>query len=119
MMLKKILLILLMFTSILFSKALNTTQQNLYKEIETEFSRDFDVWGVEFNKDLFFIRFTKNELLYQSGQVEISEAFKIILKDFYPRYINILIKYKDIIDRNIIKCHTSSENSKGRTEQEK
>ncbi|MEA3499040.1 MAG: TolC family protein, partial [Campylobacterota bacterium] len=90
-------------------------KENFSKDIKKEFSNDFSVWGVDYNKKNSRIRFSKSDLLYQPGSSEIHKTFKIILKDFYPRYLELLLKYKDSIDEVIIIGHTSSENSQATT----
>ncbi|MEA2051174.1 MAG: TolC family protein [Campylobacterota bacterium] len=110
-------LIVFIITSNLYAN--NDPRSVIYDDIKNEFKTDFDIWGVEFNKKKFIIRFTKDEFLFQKGSVRTSELFNVILQDFSPRYIAILSKHKDKIEKIIIKGHTSSENKKGNSVQSK
>ncbi|MEA3384546.1 MAG: TolC family protein [Campylobacterota bacterium] len=114
-MLKYIVLNLFIFSSLLLGDENIDVEERLYIELKKEFKDDFDVWGVEFYKENSTIRFSKNNFLFQRGSANISRTFKIILKDFYPRYIKIVSKYEESIAEVIIKGHTSSENNKAET----
>ncbi|HWP47707.1 MAG TPA: OmpA family protein [Candidatus Limnocylindrales bacterium] len=56
------------------------------------------------------MRFKEPEVLFDQGKAELKEKFKVILDDFFPRYIKLLFtKYKDNIEEIRIEGHTSSE----------
>ncbi|MCK5294845.1 MAG: TolC family protein [Arcobacteraceae bacterium] len=118
-MIKYILFIFIFSITVLFSSELSREQEKLYNEIINEFKDDFEIWDVTFDKKSFLIRFAKNEILFKIGKVERSNLFNIVLKDFYPRYINIVAKNKEIVKKLLIKGHTSSENAKFKTKKEK
>ena len=81
----------------------------LYKDLLEEFSADMPGWGAELDKNLTF-RFNNSELLFARGESGVNKAFKEILKDFFPRYLNIIRshKYRDDIIEVRIEGHTSS-----------
>ena len=116
-MIKKLLIVLLFTNTFLLS---NETETNNFKDtftedIKSEFNEDFDIWGVKFNPQKSTIRFSKSDLMYMPGSSEMQISFEVILKDFYPRYLEFLLNYKDSIEEVIVIGHTSSENSKAKT----
>ncbi len=116
-MMKNILIILLLTSSVLFSEEIetNSIKDTFAQEIKTEFNDDFDIWGVEFYKNRSMMRFSKSDLMYLPGSSEMQISFEVILKDFYPRYLEFLLDFKDSIKEVVIIGHTSSENSKAKT----
>lgn len=86
----------------------NETQEALYIDLETEFQNDLPKWGAEFNKDTLSIRFKEPNVLFDSSKSSLKPEFKSILDDFFPRYIEVLKKYRDDIAEIRIEGHTSS-----------
>ena len=82
---------------------------DLYKDLENEFKNDLPTWGAELDKDLT-LRFKEPDVLFDTGKDILKPRFKVILDDFFPRYINILTseKYKTSIQEIRIEGHTSS-----------
>jgi outer membrane protein OmpA-like peptidoglycan-associated protein len=82
---------------------------DLYKDLEKEFRPDLVKWGAELDKDLT-VRFTEPNVLFDTGSDTLKPKFKMILNDFFPRYVSILTaaKYKDSIQEIRIEGHTSS-----------
>jgi outer membrane protein OmpA-like peptidoglycan-associated protein len=89
--------------------AYKDTKVKLNKALKEEFSKDLEKWNAEIFDDNT-IRFKNPEVLFESGQSELKEKFKNILKDFFPRYIKILTKKEFInnISEIRIEGHTSS-----------
>ena len=85
------------------------SQQSLNQDLHQEFEKDLQKWGAEITKDNIF-RFNSPDVLFQSGSSKISNKFKKILNDFFPRYIKLLTskKYKNEIDEIRIEGHTSN-----------
>lgn len=81
----------------------------LYQDLLTEFQPDLEAWGAEVNPDLS-IRFGRPELIFDRGENELKDEFKLILQDFFPRYLAIIAseKYRDDIAEVRIEGHTSS-----------
>ena len=115
-MIKKIILVFFLLSAFLNG---NPIQDEIIQKIEGEFKQDFVVWDVNFDKEKFVIRFENSNMLYKKGSSDISTSFEIILKDFIPRYIGLISPYEKSIEKIIISGHTSSENSMGKTNQEK
>lgn len=66
-------------------------------------------WNAEIDKQSLSFRFQQPDVLFNIGEAEIKEKFKIILNDFFPRYIKILKQYRMDIEEIRIEGHTSSE----------
>ncbi len=84
------------------------SQQALNHDLHKEFEKDLKNWGAEITKENVF-RFNSPEVLFSAGSSEISNKFKAILDNFFPRYIKLLSskKYFDEIDEIRIEGHTS------------
>jgi outer membrane protein OmpA-like peptidoglycan-associated protein len=90
-------------------------QSALYKELHAEFEGDlpkktqfWNVWRGRLDMETLSIRFKKP---FTQGDATVPNAFKNVLRDFFPRYIAILTKseYRDEIAEIRIEGHTSSE----------
>ena len=87
----------------------------LYKLLDDEFHEDFDSsrWNAQLLQDLT-IRFRNHKVLFATGSAEISERFKDILSDFFPRYMEIVQVYESVNEDDTVKeirieGHASSE----------
>jgi len=83
------------------------TKDELYKELQEEFEKEFEDWQVILDKDLS-IKFTNPDFLFETGKYEIRSDFSIILSEFLPRYFDILRKYNDKISEIRIEGHTDT-----------
>lgn len=92
------------------AEAYTEVQENLYEELHAEFKEDLDKWRASLEEDNT-VRFYAPEVLFKPGSSEINQEFKKILKDFFPRYLEILTKgeFKKDIEEIRIEGHTSSE----------
>jgi outer membrane protein OmpA-like peptidoglycan-associated protein len=83
------------------------TQTRLYDKLKEEFKEDFKKWDFELLPDLS-IKFTNPEVLFASGKAEITDKFKVILKEFTPRYLEIILddKFVNNIAEVRIEGHT-------------
>ncbi len=85
-------------------------------KIKEEFSDDFENWDASFNPQTLSFKFNSSEVLFDKGIYELSENFKKILDDFFPRYI-FIIKNEQFIDKITaiqIEGHTSSDWGEGK-----
>jgi outer membrane protein OmpA-like peptidoglycan-associated protein len=85
-------------------------REKLYNDLQAEFRNDLPKWSAELDHDLS-IRFKEPEVLFASGKAELSNRFKDILSDFFPRYLRILSgpTYRQSIEEVRIEGHTSSD----------
>lgn len=89
----------------------NKLQEELYQDLEREFKEDLEKWNASINKTTLSITFDAPEVLFAFGSANLRNRFRIILSDFFPRYIKILTseKYTDEIEEIRIEGHTSSQ----------
>lgn len=86
------------------------TKVNLNEDLHSEFLEDMKKWDASITKDNTIV-FHSPEVLFEVNKSAISEDFKAILDDFFPRYLKILIskKYKDNIQDMKVEGHTSND----------
>lgn len=92
---------------------------SLYDALMKEFKYDLQIWNAQLEKDTLLIRFNNSNLLFNKREKTLKQSFKNILKDFFPRYNKVLLKYKDKIKNVYVEGHTSSEYSSASTKEEK
>ena len=88
------------------------TKVAIYEQLQIEFKDDLKKWNAEIDKQSLAFRFQEPDVLFNVGEAEIKDKFKVILDDFFPRYIKILKQYQPDIEEIRIEGHTSSEWSK-------
>lgn len=97
-------------------------QIDLYNDLMEEFEYDLPGWNAELNKETLSIWFRGPEVLFVQGGWKLSEYYKQILDNFFPRYIKVFTdtqtkndkeelipKYLNDIAEIRIEGHTSSE----------
>jgi len=86
------------------------TKSKLNTALHNEFEKNLSSWGAEILPDNT-IRFKEPNVLFNRNSLEIKNAFKKILDDFFPRYLGILTsdEFKNDIIELRIEGHTSSE----------
>lgn len=85
------------------------TKVAIYEQLQVEFKDDLKKWNAEIDKQSLAFRFQEPDVLFNVGEAEIKDKFKVILDDFFPRYIKILKQYQTDIEEIRIEGHTSSE----------
>jgi outer membrane protein OmpA-like peptidoglycan-associated protein len=88
------------------------TKSAIYEQLQIEFKDDLKKWNAEIDKQSLAFRFQEPDVLFSVGDAEIKDKFKVILNNFFPRYIKILKQYQPDIEEIRIEGHTSSEWSK-------
>lgn len=85
-------------------------QIGLYQDLLSEFKADLPKWNATIEPDNT-VRFNEPEVLFETGKSALRERFKVILDDFFPRYVTILTasKYVGNIEEVRVEGHTSSE----------
>ena len=86
------------------------TQADLNEILYSEFEKDLEIWGANISKNNT-ITFDSPDILFKINKSDVNEKFKLILKDFFPRYIKIVTsqQYKDDILELRVEGHTSNE----------
>ena len=89
-------------------------KEKLNRALNNEFKEDLEKWKAEISSDNI-ISFNSPTVLFNTGKSFIKRDFKMILDDFFPRYIKVLssLEYKNEIDEIRIEGHTSNTWSKG------
>lgn len=95
--------------SVKIPKIFKETSQGLSDRLNKEFQKDLHAWGAVIDKDLT-IRFSQPDILFTTGSAQLSQKFKSILDDFFPRYLKIMMEDEFInnIEEIRIEGHTSS-----------
>lgn len=90
-------------------KRYDKIKTQLYIDLQEEFKDDLTVWRATIDSTLC-VRFQEPSMLFDNNQAVLKPEFKVILDDFYPRYIAILNKpeYRDNIEEIRIEGHTDS-----------
>ena len=110
------LMLIFMFIAIVYIRTVVIAEEvnaeecdKIYQVLKTQFDDDFEKWDVELLTDLT-VRFRNPRILFESEQSEILEGFKIILKNFFPRYMDVIQseEFRDDIREIRIEGHTSS-----------
>lgn len=82
---------------------------SIYLDLDSTFRDDFKKWNVGLDKDLS-IKFNNPQVLFDVGSDYVKDSFKIILSNFIPKYLTIVMqpKYKDNIGEIRIDGHTDT-----------
>ncbi|SEI64160.1 Outer membrane protein OmpA [Allopseudospirillum japonicum] len=88
--------------------AYQDTQVAIYQALLNEFEQDLPKWNAVIDKDSLTFTFNSPEVLFARGKQELSEQYKRLLDDFFPRYMMVLNQYRDTINEVRIEGHTSS-----------
>lgn len=91
----------------------------LYEDLMTEFAADFEPWNAQLDKNGLIFRFKKPEVLFTLGSSDLQVSFQDILDNFFPRYLKILNKYTEQIEKVRVEGHSSSEYRTAKTDEEK
>jgi len=84
------------------------TKVNLNEALFSEFEDDLKDWNATITNDNSIV-FLSPEVLFAVSKSEIRDEFKIVLENFFPRYIKLLTstKYMDSIQELRVEGHTS------------
>jgi outer membrane protein OmpA-like peptidoglycan-associated protein len=88
--------------------AYQENQVAIYDALKTEFNKDLKLWNADIDEDTLTFTFKAPEVLFKSGESALSEQYKTLLNEFFPRYMQVLQPYKNSINEVRIEGHTSS-----------
>ncbi|MFN4265770.1 MAG: flagellar motor protein MotB [Aquabacterium sp.] len=88
--------------------AYQNNQVALLQALEAEFGNDLKAWNAEIDGQTLSFQFKSPDILFGLGSAEIKPQFKLILSDFFPRYMKVLNRFKSSINEVRIEGHTSS-----------
>lgn len=98
--------------------AYQENQVELYKALRDEFQDDLKRWDADIEKETLSFQFKSPDVLFDTGKITLKPAFKDIINDFFPRYLEVLMRFRDSIDEVRIEGHTSSVWNHGSNEDE-
>lgn len=84
------------------------TQVAIYKALNEEFKNELKKWDAYIDEKTLTFTFQSPKTLFDNNKSQLKNKYKEILNDFFPRYLNILLNYKDSISEIRIEGHTSS-----------
>ena len=84
-------------------------RDDLYEALYREFKDDLNAWQAHIDRETLSVKFYEPSVYFKAGSSELTEGFRNILADFFPRYMNILGRYRECIAEVRIEGHTSSE----------
>ena len=84
------------------------TKANLNEALYSEFENDLQDWNATITKDNSIV-FASPEVLFEVSKSDLKDEFKIILEQFFSRYVNILTskEYINDIQELRVEGHTS------------
>lgn len=88
--------------------AYQTNQVAIYNSLQKEFENDLVNWNADIEKDTLTFTFKSPEVLFKTGEVDLNEQYKLLLREFFPRYMAVLDPYHESINEVRIEGHTSS-----------
>lgn len=84
-------------------------QVAIYESLMAEFKDDLTKWDAEIDKDSLAFRFKSPDILFGTGKSKVTDAFQLILSDFFPRFLSTLEQFNDVVEEIRIEGHTSSD----------
>lgn len=90
--------------------AYDRSKTKLNEALVDEFKTDLPRWGAEILADNT-VRFKEPEILFAVNSASIKNGFQDILRDFFPRYVEILSRdeFREDVSEIRIEGHTSSD----------
>ena len=90
-------------------KRYDQIKTQLYIDLQDEFKEDLTIWRATIDSTLC-VRFQEPSMLFDEGDDNLKQNFKQILDDFFPHYIEVLMRpqYKENIEEIRIEGHTNS-----------
>jgi outer membrane protein OmpA-like peptidoglycan-associated protein len=88
--------------------AYQENQVAIYEQLKREFEPDLKKWNADIDEDTLTFTFKSPDVLFKEGETTLSQQYKILLQDFFPRYMEVLKTYRDSINEIRIEGHTSS-----------
>jgi outer membrane protein OmpA-like peptidoglycan-associated protein len=83
-------------------------QLSIYRALHNAFKTDLERWGANISDDTLTIVFQAPDAMFETGKTELSDRYKKILAEFFPRYMTVLQPFTDSIEEIRLEGHTSS-----------
>jgi outer membrane protein OmpA-like peptidoglycan-associated protein len=88
--------------------AYQENQLAIYNALIDEFDKDLEHWDATIDQDSLTFVFNSPDILFKTGEIQLNAQYKVLLKDFFPRYMDVLTPFKTSISEVRIEGHTSS-----------
>lgn len=88
--------------------AYQENQVSIYNALMDEFESDLKLWDATIDKDSLTFTFQSPDVLFATGEITLNERYKLLLNDFFPRYMEVLSKFTGSVNEVRIEGHTSS-----------
>lgn len=88
--------------------AYQENQMAIYDALNDEFGKDLERWNAEIDEETLTVTFKSPKVLFKVGEINLSDKYKSLLVDFFPRYMTVLEPYQQSINEVRIEGHTSS-----------
>jgi outer membrane protein OmpA-like peptidoglycan-associated protein len=88
--------------------AYQENQLAIYDALNDEFSEDLKRWDATIDPNSLTFIFNSPDILFKAGEIELNAQYMLLLKDFFPRYMDVLSPFKESISEVRIEGHTSS-----------
>lgn len=98
--------------------AYQENQVSIYEALNQEFMKDLKKWDADIDEQTLTFTFKSPEVLFKTGEIELSSNYQALLKDFFPRYLEVLQPFQDSINEIRIEGHTSSDWNRNSTDRE-
>lgn len=76
--------------------------------LDREFADQLKAWNAAFDAETLTLSFDTPEVAFAPGGSEISDAYQRVLADFFPRYLDVIMQHRHLVDELRIEGHTSS-----------
>ena len=86
----------------------NESEADIHAALQEEFRDDLERWNAELERETLTVRFKAPEVLFGNATHELKPTFKMILTDFFPRYLRVLSGFTRAIEEVRVEGHTSS-----------
>jgi len=92
------------------AKSYVDTKQEIYDALYMEFKSDLSKkdWGAYIDPKTLTITFNAPNIQFATNQTKLKEEYQSVLNNFFPRYLNVLMNYKESINEVRIEGHTDS-----------
>lgn len=84
-------------------------REAIAKSLQEAFGEQLELWDARFDNSTLSIDFGAPEINFSPGSKALTERYRIILQDFFPRYLKALEPHKALIDEVRIEGHASSD----------
>jgi len=88
--------------------AYQENQVAIYDALMGEFEKDLTSWDAVIDQDSLTFTFRSPDVLFEEGSQNLSDTYKVLLNDFFPRYMSVLEEFQSSINEVRIEGHTSS-----------